>query len=132
MYCTHRASPRAMSAAASAAAASAGGDASGEVREQDRFLPIANIARIMKRALPPSAKMSQDSKQTVQVRLPPASRGSAPSHSRFAAALSELPLIYSPHTHARTTGVLLGVHQLCHVGGSGSLCEGEAKNCERR
>ena len=28
-----------------------GGDA-GELREQDRFLPIANVARIMKRGIP--------------------------------------------------------------------------------
>lgn len=37
-----------------------------EVREQDRFLPIANISRIMKRALPPNAKVSKDAKETVQ------------------------------------------------------------------
>lgn len=37
-----------------------------EVREQDRFLPIANISRIMKRALPPNAKVSKEAKETVQ------------------------------------------------------------------
>lgn len=37
-----------------------------EVREQDRFLPVANISRIMKRALPPNAKIAKDAKETVQ------------------------------------------------------------------
>lgn len=36
------------------------------VREQDRFLPIANIARIMKRQLPANAKVAKDAKETVQ------------------------------------------------------------------
>lgn len=35
-------------------------------REQDRFLPIANISRIMKKALPPNAKIAKDAKETVQ------------------------------------------------------------------
>jgi hypothetical protein len=35
-------------------------------REQDRFLPIANISRIMKKALPPNAKISKDAKECVQ------------------------------------------------------------------
>ena len=30
----------------------------GNVREQDRFLPIANISRIMKKALPANAKIA--------------------------------------------------------------------------
>mmetsp|Transcript_2510 Transcript_2510/g.6450 ORF Transcript_2510/g.6450 Transcript_2510/m.6450 type:complete len:144 (+) Transcript_2510:100-531(+) len=37
-----------------------------EFREQDRFLPTANIARIMKRNLPPNAKISKEAKETVQ------------------------------------------------------------------
>jgi len=37
-----------------------------EVREQDRFLPIANISRIMKKSLPPNAKIAKDAKETVQ------------------------------------------------------------------
>jgi Histones H3 and H4 len=37
-----------------------------ETREQDRFLPIANISRIMKKALPPNAKISKDAKECVQ------------------------------------------------------------------
>jgi nuclear transcription Y subunit beta len=35
-------------------------------REQDRYLPIANISRIMKRALPANAKIAKDSKETMQ------------------------------------------------------------------
>ncbi|KAB2063582.1 hypothetical protein ES319_A10G225000v1 [Gossypium barbadense] len=36
------------------------------VREQDRYLPIANISRIMKRALPTNGKIAKDAKETVQ------------------------------------------------------------------
>lgn len=36
------------------------------VREQDKFLPIANISRIMKEALPTNAKISKDAKELVQ------------------------------------------------------------------
>ncbi|XP_010528129.1 PREDICTED: nuclear transcription factor Y subunit B-8-like isoform X2 [Tarenaya hassleriana] len=46
-----------------------GGDQSprsANVREQDRFLPIANISRIMKRALPPNGKIAKDAKETLQ------------------------------------------------------------------
>ncbi|XP_014491902.1 nuclear transcription factor Y subunit B-1 isoform X1 [Vigna radiata var. radiata] len=35
-------------------------------REQDRFLPIANISRIMKKALPANGKIAKDAKETVQ------------------------------------------------------------------
>ncbi|GMJ10421.1 nuclear factor Y, subunit B3 [Hibiscus trionum] len=35
-------------------------------KEQDRFLPIANVGRIMKKALPANAKISKDAKETVQ------------------------------------------------------------------
>lgn len=35
-------------------------------REQDRFLPIANISRIMKKKLPGNAKIAKDAKETVQ------------------------------------------------------------------
>jgi len=38
----------------------------GEYREQDRFLPIANVARIMKGAVPPTAKIAKDAKECVQ------------------------------------------------------------------
>ena len=34
--------------------------------KKDRYLPIANIARIMKNALPPDAKIGKDSKEAVQ------------------------------------------------------------------
>ncbi|XAR69029.1 hypothetical protein NMG60_11000475 [Bertholletia excelsa] len=60
---------------ADAAPASPGGgshDDSGEhsprsnVREQDRYLPIANISRIMKKALPANGKIAKDAKETVQ------------------------------------------------------------------
>lgn len=37
-----------------------------EIREQDRYLPIANIARIMKNTLPENAKIAKDSKECVQ------------------------------------------------------------------
>ncbi|XP_074603866.1 nuclear transcription factor Y subunit beta-like [Brevipalpus obovatus] len=36
------------------------------LREQDRFLPIANISRIMKRSIPKSGKIAKDAKETVQ------------------------------------------------------------------
>ncbi|CAH9078236.1 unnamed protein product [Cuscuta epithymum] len=36
------------------------------VREQDKFLPIANISRIMKKALPANGKIAKDAKETVQ------------------------------------------------------------------
>ncbi|PVU95277.1 hypothetical protein BB561_001913 [Smittium simulii] len=37
-----------------------------EIKEQDRFLPIANVARIMKRSLPENAKISKEAKEAVQ------------------------------------------------------------------
>ncbi|KAL3642545.1 Nuclear transcription factor Y subunit B-10 [Castilleja foliolosa] len=45
-----------------------GGDQSprSRVREQDRFLPIANIGRIMRKGLPANGKMAKDAKETVQ------------------------------------------------------------------
>ncbi|KAM3338514.1 nuclear transcription factor Y subunit B-6 [Capsicum galapagoense] len=36
------------------------------VREQDRFMPIANVIRIMRKILPSHAKISDDSKETIQ------------------------------------------------------------------
>ncbi|TDL22020.1 histone-fold-containing protein [Rickenella mellea] len=38
----------------------------GEYREQDRFLPIANVARIMKSSVPSTAKIAKDAKECVQ------------------------------------------------------------------
>lgn len=37
-----------------------------EIKEQDRYLPIANVSRIMKRALPENAKIAKDAKETIQ------------------------------------------------------------------
>nr|ARF06252.1 NF-YB [Pinctada fucata] len=36
------------------------------LREQDRFLPIANVARIMKKSIPKSGKIAKDAKECVQ------------------------------------------------------------------
>uniref|UniRef100_A0AB38ZMF0 NF-YB3 n=1 Tax=Helianthus tuberosus TaxID=4233 RepID=A0AB38ZMF0_HELTU len=36
------------------------------LREQDRFLPIANVSRIMKKAVPANGKISKEAKETVQ------------------------------------------------------------------
>ncbi|GKV30147.1 hypothetical protein SLEP1_g39001 [Rubroshorea leprosula] len=36
------------------------------VREQDRYLPIANISRIMKKGLPANGKIAKDAKEIVQ------------------------------------------------------------------
>ncbi|KAG6915580.1 Nuclear transcription factor Y subunit B-3 [Tephrocybe rancida] len=38
----------------------------GEYREQDRFLPIANVSRIMKASVPSTAKIAKDAKECVQ------------------------------------------------------------------
>ncbi|KAH7034939.1 nuclear transcription factor Y subunit B-3 [Microdochium trichocladiopsis] len=37
-----------------------------DVKEQDRWLPIANVARIMKTALPENAKIAKDAKECMQ------------------------------------------------------------------
>ncbi|KAF9980162.1 Nuclear transcription factor Y subunit B-3 [Modicella reniformis] len=42
------------------------GDEMDDYKEQDRFLPIANVARIMKKALPDNAKIAKEAKETVQ------------------------------------------------------------------
>ncbi|KAA8527068.1 hypothetical protein F0562_008703 [Nyssa sinensis] len=36
------------------------------MREQDQYMPIANVIRIMRRILPPHAKISDDAKETIQ------------------------------------------------------------------
>jgi len=36
------------------------------LREQDRFLPIANVAKIMKKSVPSSGKIAKDAKECVQ------------------------------------------------------------------
>ncbi|KAG0466388.1 hypothetical protein HPP92_017968 [Vanilla planifolia] len=45
-----------------------GGDGGNQcaVREQDRFMPIANVIRIMRKVLPTHAKISDDAKETIQ------------------------------------------------------------------
>lgn len=44
-----------------------GGDKPGyPLREQDRFLPIANIAKIMKRGIPEPGKIAKDARECVQ------------------------------------------------------------------
>ncbi|CAM0944449.1 unnamed protein product [Alopecurus aequalis] len=53
-----------------AVAAGNGGGGSAQapaaIREQDRLMPIANVIRIMRRVLPPHAKISDDAKETIQ------------------------------------------------------------------
>ncbi|XP_044958626.1 nuclear transcription factor Y subunit beta-like [Hordeum vulgare subsp. vulgare] len=48
------------------AAAPAPTQATPVVREQDRLMPIANVIRIMRRALPAHAKISDDAKEAIQ------------------------------------------------------------------
>ena len=43
-----------------------GGGAGEENKEQYRYLPIANIGRIMKQALPKDAKIAKEARETVQ------------------------------------------------------------------
>ncbi|XP_014480522.1 PREDICTED: nuclear transcription factor Y subunit beta [Dinoponera quadriceps] len=43
-----------------------GTGSSAPLREQDRFLPIANVAKIMKRAIPESGKIAKDARECVQ------------------------------------------------------------------
>lgn len=43
-----------------------GGNDTDVIREQDRLLPIANVARIMKQAVPTNAKIAKDAKSCVQ------------------------------------------------------------------
>nr|TKW25769.1 hypothetical protein SEVIR_3G140700v2 [Setaria viridis] len=44
----------------------AGGGGSFGGKEQDRFLPIANISRIMRRGVPDNGKIAKDAKESVQ------------------------------------------------------------------
>lgn len=37
-----------------------------QIRDQDRFLPIANVAKIMKMSIPDNAKIAKDAKECVQ------------------------------------------------------------------
>jgi len=38
----------------------------GELREQDRFLPIFNISKVMKKVVPPSGKVAKEARECVQ------------------------------------------------------------------
>jgi len=38
----------------------------GVLREQDRFLPIANVARLMKKSIPKTGKIAKDARECVQ------------------------------------------------------------------
>jgi nuclear transcription Y subunit beta len=49
-----------------AEAAGGSGSGSGGGKEQDRFLPIANIGRIMRRAVPENGKIAKDAKESIQ------------------------------------------------------------------
>jgi nuclear transcription Y subunit beta len=57
---------------ASASPAAAGGSrvsgspTAGGVRERERFLPVADISRIMRRAIPPNGKIDMEAKEAVQ------------------------------------------------------------------
>ncbi|XP_041016794.1 nuclear transcription factor Y subunit B-1-like [Juglans microcarpa x Juglans regia] len=41
-------------------------DQDAAMKQQDRLLPIANVGRIMKKILPPNAKISKEAKETMQ------------------------------------------------------------------
>ncbi|XP_020398603.1 nuclear transcription factor Y subunit B-4 [Zea mays] len=41
-------------------------NAGGRGKEQDRFLPIANIGRIMRRAVPENGKIARDARESIQ------------------------------------------------------------------
>ncbi|XP_019188290.1 PREDICTED: nuclear transcription factor Y subunit B-1-like [Ipomoea nil] len=51
---------------AGARCSSGTGGEDGVMKEQDRLLPIANVGRIMKKILPPNAKISKEAKLTMQ------------------------------------------------------------------
>jgi len=59
-------------------------------REQDRFLPIANVSRIMKKALPANAKISKDAKELGDDATPGERLGS-PSPTRSTSAQIAVP-----------------------------------------
>uniref|UniRef100_A0ACD6A097 Uncharacterized protein n=1 Tax=Avena sativa TaxID=4498 RepID=A0ACD6A097_AVESA len=43
-----------------------GSPSAGGARERDRFLPVADISRIMRRAIPPNGKIDKDAKEALQ------------------------------------------------------------------
>jgi len=42
------------------------GPRDGELREQDRFLPIYNISKVMKKVVPPAGKVAKEARECVQ------------------------------------------------------------------
>ena len=42
------------------------GPRDGELREQDRFLPIYNISKVMKKVVPQSGKVAKEARECVQ------------------------------------------------------------------
>ncbi|CAO3616637.1 unnamed protein product [Cunninghamella echinulata] len=44
-----------------------GDEAEFDLKEQDRFLPIANVARIMKKFLPDNAKIAKEAKMCTRM-----------------------------------------------------------------
>jgi len=42
------------------------GPREGELREQDRFLPIYNISKVMKKVVPPAGKVAKEARECVQ------------------------------------------------------------------
>ncbi|XP_027088404.1 nuclear transcription factor Y subunit B-6-like [Coffea eugenioides] len=63
---SHNTPPSSSSSSPAAAADHTMMDGECTVREQDRFMPIANVIRIMRKILPPHAKISDDAKETIQ------------------------------------------------------------------
>ena len=106
----------------SGADADDGDERGGSVREQDRFLPIANISRIMKKALPPNAKIAKDAKETVQecvsefISFITSECGPAP--------LAGSCLLARPSCHAQVLAVSAVDMQALHTGGSADKTTG--------
>ena len=106
----------------SGADADDGDERGGSVREQDRFLPIANISRIMKKALPPNAKIAKDAKETVQecvsefISFITSECGPAP--------LAGSCLLARPSCHAQVLAVSAVDLQALHTGGSADKTTG--------
>ena len=46
--------------------AAGGSPTAGGVRERGGFLPVADISRVMRKAIPPNGKIDKDSKEAVQ------------------------------------------------------------------
>jgi histone H3/H4 len=55
-----------MADAPASPSAAGGSPTAGGVRERERFLPVADISRIMRRAIPPNGKIDMEAKEAVQ------------------------------------------------------------------